>query len=187
MKSLLKYLSADKIRELKSTFLALDSAGTGYVTYESLENEMRRLGVEMGNEEISSIFHKYGSEPGKINYTSFLIATLDRKLLLNEEIMWDVYRDFDPDNKGVLYLDQFKLALEKFGCELTDEEFILLLTEVKFDQTKGFTFEDFKKIMQSTSYLDFEEDHLAQTDQSEIPKRRLSKSRGPNEMRLSMN
>mmetsp|Transcript_30505 Transcript_30505/g.30165 ORF Transcript_30505/g.30165 Transcript_30505/m.30165 type:complete len:218 (+) Transcript_30505:889-1542(+) len=169
MKSILRYLSADKIRELKNTFVTLDAAGTGYITYAKLSEVMNKCGMEMGNEEIAKIFQKYGTEPGKINYTSFLIATLDRKYLMNEELMWDAYRDFDPENKGILNLDAFKQALTKFGCEFSEQEFSALLTEIRFDPAKGFTFEDFKMIMQN-----FEEDNLAPRAEDGTPIRRLS-------------
>lgn len=39
---------------------------------------------------------------GKINYTEFLIATMDRKNMYDEEMLWATFSFFDFDSSGYI-------------------------------------------------------------------------------------
>jgi len=38
----------------------------------------------------------------KINYSEFITATLDKKLLLNQEKLWQTFKYFDIDNQNCI-------------------------------------------------------------------------------------
>jgi len=50
----------------------------------------------------------------EINYSEFIAATLDKKLFLNDERLWQTFKYFDIENKNCITLDNLKEALVNF-------------------------------------------------------------------------
>jgi calcium-dependent protein kinase len=55
---------------------------------------------------------------GKLQYSDFILATLDRKKFLCEEILYDAFKFFDPDNTGQINCMNLKSAILQTGIDL---------------------------------------------------------------------
>ena len=124
LKVVVKTLTPAQIAELKTAFVNIDKGKTGFISVKNLEEAMSVNGFEISREEIEKIVKNcsYLNE-GKINYLDFLVATLDKKKLLNEEILWEAFRFFDCDRDGKISLSDFEKAFKKCGTDLRFEEF----------------------------------------------------------------
>mmetsp|Transcript_6019 Transcript_6019/g.5906 ORF Transcript_6019/g.5906 Transcript_6019/m.5906 type:complete len:89 (+) Transcript_6019:97-363(+) len=88
MKVFVRDLSEEQIAELQAAFQEIDQSRTGFITAEDISDAMRRNGYSLASEEIASLIEQIDYiGNGKLNYTQFLIAAMDRKRLLDEESM----------------------------------------------------------------------------------------------------
>lgn len=46
-----------------------------------------------------------------INYTEFLASTIDQKIYLKEEKLYEAFKTFDKDNSGKISIDEVKQIL----------------------------------------------------------------------------
>lgn len=144
LKVVIRTLTPLQINELKSAFLAIDKGKSGFITVKDLEEAMSLSGFNMSREEIEKIVENcsYLNE-GKINYLDFLVATLDKKKLLNEEILWEAFRFFDCDRDGKISLKDFELAFKKCGAEFSRDEFEWIFEDGEDGLAENMQFEKF--------------------------------------------
>lgn len=64
-------------------------------------------------------------------------AALDAKIL-------EVFQQFDTDNSGYLEFDEFKMACEKMGLSLADEDLKALVREFDQDGDEQISFDEFR-------------------------------------------
>jgi len=80
MKIIIKFINEENIEDLKKVFLALDIRNTGFITITDLRTAMINLGYSDASDMIDGIVKKVDYlEHGKINYTEFLMATMNYK------------------------------------------------------------------------------------------------------------
>jgi calcium-dependent protein kinase len=58
----------------------------------------------------------------KINYSEFLVATMDVKRFLDEEKLSALFHQFDTDGSGVISKENIIAAMNKVGHEITQED-----------------------------------------------------------------
>mmetsp|Transcript_8343 Transcript_8343/g.8246 ORF Transcript_8343/g.8246 Transcript_8343/m.8246 type:complete len:89 (-) Transcript_8343:373-639(-) len=88
MKVFVRNLSEEQLEELHHAFDEIDRSKTGVITPSDIECAMRRNGYIIAMDEfqkLTSTIQDIGQ--GRLNYTQFLIAAMDRKRLMNEEGM----------------------------------------------------------------------------------------------------
>lgn len=85
MKVLAKFMNDDQLHEIADAFRILDNDHSGSLTLNDLEKGLRNAGIDLAGDEIRSIVY-IGivdnldmEHTGRINYTEFLLATLDMK------------------------------------------------------------------------------------------------------------
>ena len=59
---------------------------------------------------------------GKINYTEFLVATLDVKTFLDKSKLQALFNQFDTDGSGEITKDNIITAMNKLGHSITQKE-----------------------------------------------------------------
>ncbi|CAG9324815.1 unnamed protein product [Blepharisma stoltei] len=148
MKVLVRNLSSEQIDDLKNIFFEIDERKTGFVTAHDIEVCMNKNGYELAREEFIELTSKIEEiGRGRLNYTQFLIAALDRKKIFEEEILWEVFRVFDHDGNGFINLTDLKFALEKAGCYISDNEYQDIIEEFQLKYCQKLDYEEFKNIM----------------------------------------
>lgn len=74
------------MQDLQGAFIHIDRTKSGFITAEDISDAMRRNGFSILGTEIEKIIEniEYIGK-GKLNYTQFLIAAMDRKRLIDDE------------------------------------------------------------------------------------------------------
>eukprot|EP00359_Climacostomum_virens_P000223 CAMPEP_0204896916 /NCGR_PEP_ID=MMETSP1397-20131031/443_1 /ASSEMBLY_ACC=CAM_ASM_000891 /TAXON_ID=49980 /ORGANISM="Climacostomum Climacostomum virens, Strain Stock W-24" /LENGTH=538 /DNA_ID=CAMNT_0052064601 /DNA_START=56 /DNA_END=1672 /DNA_ORIENTATION=- len=141
-------LSSEEIYELRTVFRSLDAQKTGFITADGLSKALHLSGLVLAHGEIQKIIsaNDYMGE-GKIKYTDFLIATLDIKKILDDEHIWSAFTYFDSDRNGTITLTELKGALERAGCELTEEELDEIILAFDINRDHNIDFEEFKAML----------------------------------------
>jgi calcium-dependent protein kinase len=81
----------------------LDLDGTGMINASELEDAVMKMGYKMTGSEIKKIITSIDyAGNGKINYSEFLAATISIKSVLNNEMLWGLFKHFDTDNTNII-------------------------------------------------------------------------------------
>ncbi|CRG95327.1 calcium dependent protein kinase 3, putative [Plasmodium gallinaceum] len=87
------------LQQLKAAFLVLDEEGKGNITKEQLKKGLENSGLKLPS-NFDTLLDEIDSDgSGKIDYTEFLAAALDRKQL-SKKLIYCAFRVFDVDNDG---------------------------------------------------------------------------------------
>lgn len=94
-------LSHDSIKELRTLFIQLDKNGDGLLSHAEMKEGLQKCAkIPPDVEKILEAVDSDGS--GQIDYTEFLAATVDHRMCLQEEIVWQAFRIFDENHDGVI-------------------------------------------------------------------------------------
>ena len=110
--------------------------------------------LDLKDDEINQIIKEvdyFGN--GMINYSEFLAATLDAKTFLSGEEgdakLRAIFQQFDTDNSGFISTDNIKIAMEKMGREITQEEINEILEKHDTNKDGKLQYEEFVSIFNS--------------------------------------
>ena len=101
----------------------------------------------MPNQQIDQIINEvdyFGN--GKINYTEFMVATLDMKSFLNENKLQAVFNQFDTDGSGVITKENIITAMIKIGHDINQEELDTIMQEHDIEKNGVISYLEFKYI-----------------------------------------
>mmetsp|Transcript_10694 Transcript_10694/g.17674 ORF Transcript_10694/g.17674 Transcript_10694/m.17674 type:complete len:183 (-) Transcript_10694:186-734(-) len=89
----------------------MDRNGDGTLTVAEVKDALDQASVEIpGN--IEQLLDEADTEgSGVIDYTEFLAATLDKKVYVQEDIVWNAFKKFDLDNNGSIDLKELNQVL----------------------------------------------------------------------------
>jgi calcium-dependent protein kinase len=107
----------------------------------------KTMGEEDARKEVDRIFKTIDvNNTGAIDFTEFLLATVNHKKLLSQERMTQVFKMFDKDGSGTIDKDEIK---EFFSMsDAGNEEFINeLIEEVDKNGDGEISFNEFKDMM----------------------------------------
>ena len=86
--------------------------------------------------------------PGPLNFTMFLsifgerIAGGD-----NPDIIRSAFKTFDPDESGMVNVEELRKMLTRFGEKLSDEELDTALAEARVDSRGRFNIDSYVKLI----------------------------------------
>jgi calcium-dependent protein kinase len=154
-KIIVNRLNSSEINDLRDIFRSLDVEMTGYITADGLQTALEQRGLTLAHGEIQSklyaeiiMANDYLGE-GRIKYTDFLIATLDFKQILDDEIIWGAFSFFDTDRDGCITTSEIEGALIRAGCELSQEELNEVFEAFDLNSDRYIDFEEFKEMLKS--------------------------------------
>ena len=107
-------LDENEIDDLKKIFIAFDKRKDGQILYEELKQGLIQLKTEhINEEEIHNLFKTIDVDKnGKIDYTEFLAATLQKKNYLKIERLYEAFCLFDKDNSGKITKEELMRVLK---------------------------------------------------------------------------
>ncbi len=119
--------------ELLKTFKKLDLDQDGQLTPEELIiGYTAMMGEEEAKKEVDRIFKSIDvNNTGAIDFSEFLLATMNHKKILSEERLAQVFKIFDSDNSGSISKQEIK---DFFSMQDHSEVFVKeLISEVDVD------------------------------------------------------
>jgi len=138
----------DEKDELLKTFKELDLDHDGQLTHDELMiGYSKTMGEEEARREVDRIFACIDvNNTGAIDFTEFLLATVDHKKLLSQERMTQVFKMFDTDGSGTIDRNEIKAFFSM--SENNDEGFVKeLIEEVDANGDGEISFQEFKDMM----------------------------------------
>ena len=128
--------------------MALDTNGDGMLsTEELLTGYTKMLGsAEEAKSEVDEIMRRVDTDgSGFIDYTEFVVATMNKKKLLSKANLETVFKAFDKDGSGSISTDELKLMLG--GSNLRDDLWSELIDEVDEDKNGEVDLKEFTNMM----------------------------------------
>lgn len=101
-----------QIKELRALFIQLDDNGDGTLTVAEMKAGLSKAGLKDIPADLKQILEGVDSDgSGKIDYTEFLAATLDKKVYMSEDACWQAFRVFDRNGDGKIDKDEIRQVL----------------------------------------------------------------------------
>ena len=153
LKVFINRLTEKEILNIKTAFQLMDKGSTGSITCVELMEVMRNHGFSQSEEEIHQIIKTInGNEELPeglllINYTDFIAATLDSKVILNKQKLWNLFKYFDVHNNNFITVDDLKEVIARGGRRLPLAELQKMISENEKSQNGKIDFEDFCSMM----------------------------------------
>ena len=139
--------TANELREQKEAFNIFDQEQKGKLNKEQAKFAYMALGWSFSDEELDSIFSKYGVED-MITFEKFSkylqIRPKDKEI--EEEIM-ETFTEMDKDGDGKVNAKDLKYLLYSIGEKFNDEEINEIITQTSNTKDGCIHYEDMVKIM----------------------------------------
>mmetsp|Transcript_64864 Transcript_64864/g.74557 ORF Transcript_64864/g.74557 Transcript_64864/m.74557 type:complete len:496 (-) Transcript_64864:1106-2593(-) len=135
--------------ELQKAFKALDANNDGKVSREELIEGYKKIygDLALAEEEATRILDAVDADgSGSIDYTEFVIATMNRKNMLSNEKLKIAFDMFDKDGSGSISALEIRDVLQGEE-EFTDNVWNDLIKEVDENGDGEISFDEFKEMM----------------------------------------
>jgi calcium-dependent protein kinase len=143
LKYLVNQLSQKELKSLKQAFYAIDMDHTGHINKDELGKAFELAQVKISEEELQKIVESADEKDGKLNYTEFLVATLNQKKFVDKEKLVAAFKYFDMDDSGFIDSGDLKDALLRSGKKIINPEEIDKMIEEVTSQQKKLSLEEF--------------------------------------------
>ena len=148
LKFMITFLTQKELKELKKAFYAIDYDHTGKINIDELNKAFKQCNVNVSQEELQKII-AYSDDhgTGKIEYTDFIVASINQKKLLDKDRLVTAFKYFDVDDSGFIDASDVKKAMLRSGKNIIhDEEIEKMLEEVTSIDMPKLSSEDFLKL-----------------------------------------
>mmetsp|Transcript_17591 Transcript_17591/g.19798 ORF Transcript_17591/g.19798 Transcript_17591/m.19798 type:complete len:173 (+) Transcript_17591:1079-1597(+) len=133
--------------ELQLAFKALDISKTGVLSKEELLIGYRQLMGDLAEAEVDRIMEIADADKsGSIDYSEWVVATINKAQLLSDEKLKQAFQLFDRDGGGTISSTEVKEVLgvgKAFDEKIWDE----IIGEVDIDGDGEISYEEFKLMM----------------------------------------
>lgn len=117
------------------------------LTLSELKDALIAQGQNLNEEEILKIIRDVDyAGNGKINYSEFLVATVEIKRVLTYDRLWALFKYFDTDSSGYITQQNLRDAFAKSGKMLTDEQMKEIMDKHDLEKNGVLSFDEFRRI-----------------------------------------
>ena len=78
------------------------------------------------------------------------MATLDKKRLLDEELLFLAFQHFDADSDGFINVADLKKAMSNNGTDFSNEDLELMIADWDTDHNRQMDYQEFKRMMEQS-------------------------------------
>lgn len=98
---------------MERIFKSLDKNGDGHLSKEEiLEGYEEHFGIPINEEDVDNMMRNVDIDGnGVIDYTEFVMATMNEKNMVNNEKLMQAFKMFDKDNSGTITPDEIREVL----------------------------------------------------------------------------
>ena len=147
LRYLINMVSENELQKLKQTFVAIDRDHTGFINLKELERAFQILNIKISNKDIQKIYEAASEQKGSIDYSQFLIASINVKKNLKKEHLIQAFEYFDIDDSGFIDKSDIQNALLRSGKKIIcDNDIDDLLKEVKVNDHGKISLNEFLKL-----------------------------------------
>ena len=117
------------------------------INADELKQAIKESDLNIPDSEIEKIINEvdyFGNK--KINYTEFLVATLDVKQFLDDSKLQAMFNQFDTDGSGVITKENIVTAMNKIGHSITQKELDVVMKEHDIEKNGVISYNEFKVI-----------------------------------------
>jgi len=105
-------LDDSHLRGLRELFVSLDRDGDGSLTAAELQEGFLKAGLEHVPSDLIELMEGMDSDgSGRIDYTEFLAAAMDKRMYITEEFCWMAFRVFDISGTGRISKEELAQVL----------------------------------------------------------------------------
>jgi len=144
-------LEENEILDLKTLFKAFDKDNNGQIDYKEFEQGIMELNSQdIDQQEIKKCFDEIDVDHnGKIDYTEFIAASLERRVYLKKEKLFEAFSALDKDKNSQISKDELMRILK---LEPKEDPFISKLINLADKNGDGNI--DYKEFLQMMGYND---------------------------------
>ncbi len=135
--------------ELQSAFKALDKNNDSKLSRDELiEGYMMTLGADLAEIEVDRIMKIADIDgSGEIDYSEWVVASIDKSKLLTNEKLEAAFNLFDKDNSGAISATEVRDVLG-IGKNIEDKVWNEIIMEVDGNGDGEISFSEFKTMME---------------------------------------
>ena len=142
-------ISKEETARLQAVFKELDENGDGKLQYdEVLKGYTAYFGEDVAQLEVKRLFELADIDhSGEIDFSEFILATVNRNSLMQEEKLRQAFRFYDKDDSGSISTDEIKSVLG-VGKKISEEVWAEVVREVDANGDGEVDFSEFKTMME---------------------------------------
>jgi calcium-dependent protein kinase len=147
LKFLVNTLNDKEIKKLRKAFYAIDLDHTGLISKDELKKAFDVAGLKISEEELQKIIETANDgENGRMDYSEFLIASLNQKTFIDKEKLVSAFRYFDVDDSGYICSSDIKNAMLRSGKQIINTEEIDKIIEEVNQNNQKISINEFLKL-----------------------------------------
>lgn len=141
-------LSKQEKEDIDKVFRAMDANGDGKLSKEEIKNGYAEyFGKQLTDDEIDEMFARVDADGnGEIDYSEFVVATMNEKSLLSNNKLHTAFKMFDKDGGGSISTDEIKQVLS-FGQTLDESVVNQIIAQVDANGDGEISYEEFAAMM----------------------------------------
>merc|ERR1719453_1017300 len=141
-------LSKQEKEQIDKVFRAMDLNGDGKLQKNEIKQGYAQyFGRELKDEEIDEMFAKVDSDnSGEIEYSEFVVATLNEKNLLSGNKLQTAFKMFDKDGGGTISTEEIREVLS-VGQNLSEDIVNQIIKQVDENGDGEISYDEFAQMM----------------------------------------
>lgn len=142
-------LTQQELNHLAEQFKQFDKDGSGALSPDELKTALKEVqGVDYNEAEIQDLIKRIDIDgDGEVNYSEFLMASLNQNALLSSERLELAFRMFDTDGNGEISIAELQ-SLLSLAKQVDEKTVIRAMKEVDGKTKKSIKLGEFKQLMQ---------------------------------------
>lgn len=141
-------MSKQEKEDIDKVFRAMDANGDGKLSKEEIKNGYAEyFGKSLTDEQVDDMFNQIDADgSGEIDYSEFVVATMNEKNLLSNNKLHTAFKMFDKDGGGSISTDEIKQVLS-FGQNLDEDTVNKIIAQVDANGDGEISYEEFAAMM----------------------------------------
>jgi calcium-dependent protein kinase len=143
-------LNKQEKEQIDKVFRAMDINGDGKLSKDEIQLGFAQyFGRSLDDKEVDEMFDKVDADgSGAIDYSEFVVATMNEKNLLSNNKLQTAFKMFDKDGGGSISTDEIRAVLA-FGQNLDEKVIAEVIKQVDANGDGEISFEEFAEMMKS--------------------------------------